>query len=80
MFYVRVYGMSDERFKEYIQDIDFKGIVRLDNGGWYDMKPRMVQAHISFTDEEDALFYILKKGGKIFHDIPVKWLSGDSEV
>jgi len=47
------------------------GLVEYNEGGWSDHEERNVAPHFRFESREDALAYILAKGGEFSEEVPL---------
>lgn len=76
--YVTITKLNQKRFVELNEWVLEHGNPSVDyhSGGWSDGHIYLVAPHLKFEREEDALAYMLTKGGTLSKSIPLKTPDG----
>ena len=72
-YYVRIGRLNRNTLvtnADWIQECNF-GVVEYNGGGWEDHAERNVAPHLRFDSREDALAYVLAKGGEYSEEVPL---------
>jgi hypothetical protein len=55
-----------------LRERGFKDTVEYNEGGWQDFELKVVQPHLKFVDEDDAIAFILTYGGQVSKELPIR--------